>query len=195
MKNIVIIGCGNGIGLRTAQILSQENKIIGISRTENPELNHPNINFHQMDIVSGWLDRIDFPEIVDGLVYTPGSINLKPFNKFSTDDFKNDFEINVLGSVRVIQKLLPNLKKSKSASIVLFSSVAAGLGMPFHASVAVSKSAVEGLTRSLAAEFSTSKIRVNAIAPSLTDTKLASQLLSSMEKREASSKRHPLQRI
>ncbi|WP_407498706.1 SDR family NAD(P)-dependent oxidoreductase [Elizabethkingia anophelis] len=111
MKNIVIIGCGNGIGLRTAQILSQENKITGISRTENPELNHPNINFHQMDIVSGCLDIIDFPEIVDGLVYTPGSINLKPFNKFSTDDFKNDFEINVLGSVRVIQKLLPNLKK------------------------------------------------------------------------------------
>ncbi|AQX12711.1 oxidoreductase [Elizabethkingia meningoseptica] len=195
MKNIVIIGCGNGIGLRTAQILSQENKIIGISRTQNPELNHPNINFHQIDIISGNLDNITFPEIVDGLVYTPGSINLKAFHKLSTDDFRNDFEINVLGSVRVIQKLLPNLKKSQSASIVLFSSVAVGLGMPFHTSVAVSKSAVEGLTRSLAAEFSTSKIRVNAIAPSLTDTNLASQLLSSPEKREASAKRHPLQRI
>jgi len=195
MKNIVIIGCGKGIGLATAKILCENNHITGISRTENPELNHPNIKFHQMDIISGNLDEIDFPEAVDGLVYAPGSINLKPFNRLSADDFKNDFEINVLGAVKIIQKLLPNLKKSESASIVLFSSVAAKLGMPFHASVATSKNAVEGLTRSLAAEFSVQKIRVNAIAPSLTDTNLAAQLLSTPEKREASAKRHPLQRI
>lgn len=195
MKNIVIIGCGKGIGLATAKLLSGQHKIIGISRTENPELDHKNIVFHEMDILSGNLDEITFPETVDGLVYAPGSINLKPFNRLSDDDFKNDFEINVLGAVRTIRKLLPNLKKSGSASVVLFSSVAAKLGMPFHASVSVSKSGVEGLTKSLAAELSAQKIRVNAIAPALTDTGLAAPLLSTPEKREASAKRHPLQRV
>lgn len=195
MKNIVIIGCGKGIGLAAAKILSENNHIIGISKTENPELHHPHTEFHQMDILSGNLEDIVFPEIVDGLIYAPGSINLKPFTRLSADDFKNDFEINVLGAVKIIQKLLPNLKKAESASVVLFSSVAAKLGMPFHASVSASKNAVEGLTKSLAAEFSAQKIRVNAIAPSLTDTNLAAQLLSTPEKREASAKRHPLQRV
>lgn len=195
MKNIVIIGCGQGIGFAAAKTLSQNHHVIGISRTENADIQNLNIEFHSMDILNGNLDEINFPDVIDGLVYAPGSINLKPFNRLSVDDFKNDFEINVLGAVKTIQKLLPNLKKSESASVVLFSSVAAKLGMPFHASVSASKSAVEGLTKSLAAEFSAYKIRVNAIAPSLTDTKLASQLLSTPEKREASGKRHPLQRI
>ncbi|MGI9649959.1 SDR family NAD(P)-dependent oxidoreductase [Chryseobacterium arthrosphaerae] len=195
MKNIVIIGCGQGIGFASAKILSENNNVIGISRTENPEINNLNIKFHLMDILSGNLDEIIFPEVIDGLVYAPGSINLKPFNRLSVDDFKNDFEVNVLGAVKTIQKLLPNLKKSETASVVLFSSVAAKLGMPFHASISASKSAVEGFTKSLAAELSAQKIRVNAIAPSLTDTNLASQLLSTSEKREASGKRHPLQRV
>lgn len=195
MKNIVIIGCGQGIGFAAAKILSENHNIIGISKTENHEIENLNIEFHPMDILSGNLDEISFPDVIDGLVYAPGSINLKPFNRLSVDDFKNDFEINVLGAVKTIQKLLPNLKNSESASVVLFSSVAAKLGMPFHASISASKSAVEGLTKSLAAELSAQKIRVNAIAPSLTDTNLASQLLSTPEKREASGKRHPLQRV
>lgn len=195
MKNIVIIGCGQGIGFAAAKILSENNNVIGISRSENSEVGNLNIEFHQLDILLGNLDEINFPDVIDGLVYAPGSINLKPFNRLSTDDFKNDFEVNVLGAVKTIQKLLPNLKKSESASVVLFSSVAAKLGMPFHASISASKSAVEGLTKSLAAELSAQKIRVNAIALSLTDTNLASQLLCTAEKREASGKRHPLQRI
>ncbi|SHL96345.1 NAD(P)-dependent dehydrogenase, short-chain alcohol dehydrogenase family [Chryseobacterium carnipullorum] len=195
MKNTVIIGCGKGIGLATAQLLSEKQNIIGISRSSSPELQNLNIEFHEMDVISGNLDNIDFPEVIEGLVYAPGTINLKPFNRLTPDDFKHDFEINVLGAVKCIQKLLPNLKKSGNSSIVLYSSVAAKLGMPFHASVSASKNAVEGLTKSLAAEYAAQKIRVNAIAPSLTDTSLASQLLSTPEKREASSKRHPLQRI
>lgn len=195
MKNIVIIGCGQGIGFAATKILSENNNVIGISKTENPEIQNLNIEFNLMDILSGNLDEISFPDVIDGLVYAPGSINLKPLNRLSADDFKNDFEINVIGAVRTIQKLLPNLKKSESASVVLFSSVAAKLGMPFHASISASKGAVEGLTKSLAAELSAQKIRVNAIAPSLTDTNLSSQLLSTPEKREASGKRHPLQRI
>ncbi|WNI38150.1 SDR family oxidoreductase [Chryseobacterium sp. SG20098] len=195
MKNIVIIGCGQGIGFAAAKILSENHYVIGLSRTENPEIENLNIEFHPIDILSGNLDEIIFPEVIDGLVYAPGSINLKPFNRFSIEDFRNDFEINVLGAVKTIQKLLPNLKKSETASVVLFSSVAAKLGMPFHSSISASKSAVEGLTKSMAAEFSTQKIRVNAIAPSLTDTNLASPLLSTPEKREASGRRHPLQRV
>lgn len=195
MKNIVIIGCGQGIGFASAKILSENYNVIGISRTENSEIKNLNTEFHPMDILSENLDEINFPDVIDGLVYAPGSINLKPFNRLSVDDFKNDFEVNVLGAVKTIQKLLPNLKKSESASVVLFSSVAAKLGMPFHSSISASKSAVEGLTKSLAAELSSQKIRVNAIAPSLTNTNLASHLLSTPEKREASGKRHPLQRV
>lgn len=195
MKNIVIIGCGQGIGFAAAKLLSKQNQVFGISRTENIEVKNLNIEFYKLDILTGNLDDKPFPDVVDGLVYAPGSINLKPFNRLSEDDFKSDFDINVLGAVKTIQKLLPNLKRAESASIVLFSSVAAKLGMPFHTSISASKSAVEGLTKSLAAELSSQKIRVNAIAPSLTDTNLASQLLSTPEKREASRKRHPLQRV
>ena len=195
MKNIVIIGCGSGIGLATAKQLQNEAQIIGISRTETPELNNVKLHFYQKDILTDSLDDVSFPEKIDGLVYAPGSINLKPFGRLSAEDFKKDFEINVLGAIKIIQKLLPNLKKSESASVVLFSTVAAKLGMPFHSSIAASKSAVEGLVKSLAAEFSLQKIRFNAIAPSLSDTNLATALLASPEKREAAAKRHPLQKI
>ena len=195
MKNIVIIGCGSGIGLATAKELHKTHQVLGISRTKTSEIDNLNIQFYEKNILSDSLEDITFPEKIDGLVYAPGSINLKPFNRITEEDFKNDFEINVLGAVKIIQKILPNLKKSDHASIVLFSSVAAKTGMPFHASIATSKAAIEGLTKSLAAELAAQKIRVNAIAPSLTDTPLASQLLSSDERREASAKRHPLQKI
>ncbi|MBV2166980.1 MAG: SDR family oxidoreductase [Kaistella sp.] len=195
MKNIVIVGCGKGIGLAAAKILSEQHRIIGISKTENPEIIRLNIEFFPLDILSGNLDDVYFPDTIHGLIYAPGSINLKPINRLTVDDFRNDFEINVIGAVKIIKKILPNLKKADHASVVLFSTVAAKLGMTFHASVAASKSAVEGLTKTLAAELSAQKIRVNAIAPSLTDTSLAAQLLSTPEKREAAAKRHPLQEI
>lgn len=104
MKNIVIVGCGQGIGFASAKILSEKNHVIGISKTENPEIKSLNIEFHTIDILSENLNDIHFPEVIDGLVYAPGSIHLKPFNRFSIDDFKNDFEINVLGAVKIIQK-------------------------------------------------------------------------------------------
>ena len=195
MKNIVIIGCGSGIGLATAKELHKTHQVLGISRTKTSEIDNLNIQFYEKNILTYSLEDITFPEKIDGLVYAPGSINLKPFNRLTEEDFRNDFEINVLGAVKIIQKLLSNLKKSDNASIVLFSSVAAKTGMPFHASIATSKAAIEGLTKSLAAELAAQKIRVNAIAPSLTETPLASQLLYSEERREASAKRHPLQKI
>lgn len=196
MKNIVIAGAGKGIGLKTAQLLQTEHNLFCISRSNTPELALLNSQFYEIDLAKDNLDSLDnLPDSIDGLVYCPGSINLKPFNRLTAQDFLNDFNQNVVGSVSLIQKLLPKLRNANNASIVLFSTVAAKLGMPYHASIATSKAAVEGLTKSLAAEFSASKIRVNAIAPSLTDTPLAASLLNTEEKKESSAKRHPLQRI
>lgn len=194
MKNILIIGAGKGIGLHSAQLLKEEN-LYTISRNLTPELEALNTNFFQADIATDDLNDLELPQELHGLVYCPGSINLKPFSRFSQEDFLADFQQNFLGAVKTIQKCLPLMKKSGGASIVLFSTVAAKVGMPFHTSIAASKGALEGFSRSLAAEVASNKIRVNVIAPSLSDTGLAEQLLSTEDKRAAGAKRHPLQRI
>lgn len=194
MKNIVIVGAGKGIGLRSAQLLKNEN-LFTISRNLTPELEILDTQFFQLDVIKDDLSEVSLPEEIHGVVFCPGSINLKPFHRLSEEDFLADFHQNFLGAVKIIQKCLPALKKSGSASIVLFSTVAAKVGMPFHTSIAASKGAIESFARSLAAELASAKIRVNVIAPSLSDTGLAAQLLSTDEKRLASAKRHPLQRI
>jgi len=196
MSNYLIIGAGKGIGLKTAELLSAGHQVFSVSRTKTAELDALGTTFIQMDATQPWPTEMpEIPDTLHGLVYCPGSINLKPFTRLTADDFMADFRQNVLGAVQAIQKFLPNLRKAEGASVVLFSTVAVGAGMPFHASVASAKGAVEGLTRSLAAELASARIRVNAIAPSLTDTPLASALLSTPEKREAAARRHPLQRI
>lgn len=194
MKNIVIVGAGKGIGLRSAQLLKNEN-LFTISRNLTPELELLDTQFFQLDVIKDDLSEVSLPEEIHGVVFCPGSINLKPFHRLSEEDFLADFHQNFLGAVKIIQKCLPALKRSGSASIVLFSTVAAKVGMPFHTSIAASKGAIESFARSLAAELASAKIRVNVIAPSLSDTGLAAQLLSTDEKRLASAKRHPLQRI
>jgi NAD(P)-dependent dehydrogenase (short-subunit alcohol dehydrogenase family) len=138
-------------------------------------------------------DELPQIEAADGLIYCPGSINLKPFNRLSLDDFRADFEINVIGAIKAIQTYTKTLLQSDSASIVLFSTVATKLGMPFHASVATAKSAIEGLTKSIAAELAT-KIRVNAIAPTITDTDLAAKFLRNDRMVESTIQRHPLKK-
>ena len=165
-------------------------KVINISRTA-PEQTHENLTHYGCDVLNDELPDLD---TVDGLVYCPGSINLLPFHRIKPDAFRADFELQVMGAIKIIQTILPHLKKSLSASIVFFSTVAVQSGFNFHTQVAASKGAIEGLTRSLAAELAP-KIRVNAIAPSLTDTPLASGLLGSDAKKEASSARHPLNRV
>lgn len=195
MKNIVVVGAGRGIGLATVKALQNET-LFSISHQLTNELADFNTTFYALDAAKDDLAVLaDLPELIHGVVYCPGSINLRPFNRLTAQDFLNDFQQNVLGAIAVIQYLLPRLKKADGASIVLFSSVAVKIGMPFHASIAAAKGAIEGLAKSLAAELATSKIRVNVIAPSLTDTPLASALLSSDEKREAAAKRHPLNSI
>ncbi len=135
------------------------------------------------------------PDVIDGLAYCPGSINLKPINRITQEDLISDFRINAVGAILATQGVLRKLKKAESASIVFFSTVAVATGMGFHSSIAAAKGAVEGITRSLSAELANNGIRVNAIAPSLTDTPLAANLLSSEDKQLAAGKRHPLNRV
>jgi len=189
MKTIIIVGGSKGIGNALVKLLLESHKVINISRTK-PELTHENLKHFSCDVISEDLPNI---EKVDSLVYCPGSINLKPINQLSIDDFKNDFEINVLGAVKVIQKYLNALKQGENTSIVLFSSVASKLGMPFHASIATAKSGVEGLVKSLGAELAPS-IRINAIAPTVTSTKLASKLLRNERMIDNITERHPLKK-
>lgn len=190
MKTIIIVGGSKGIGKAIAQKLLPTHQIINISRTV-PDFSHENLTHHECDIL-----KDDLPEVeaTDGLVYCPGSINLKPIARLSLDDFRDDFEINVLGAVKSIQRFLDILKKGEKPSIVLFSTVAAKLGMPFHASVATSKAGVEGLVKSLGAEMATT-IRINAIAPTVTDTELASKLLRNEKMIENITERHPLKKF
>lgn len=191
MKTIIVIGGSKGIGKAIiSSLLSSYDNIINISRTE-PEISGGNVKHYSCDILTDDLPDI---ESADGLVYCPGSINLKPINRLSIEDFQDDFNINVIGAVKAIQKYLPALKKGNKPSIVLFSTVAAKLGMPFHASVAASKSAIEGLTKSLGAELAPT-IRVNAIAPTVTDTELASKLLRNDSMVEKMNERHPLKKF
>lgn len=180
------------MGLATAKLLkSQGTNLIAASRSSDKldELGIPVQPFNADSPAD-----LELPDCLDGLIYFPGTINLKPFNRLTSEDFLNDFRINCLGAVQVIQSALPSLKNSQSASVVLFSTVAVAQGMTFHASISAAKAAVEGLTKSLAAELAP-KIRVNAIAPSLTDTPLASTLLGNESKKEAAEKRHPLQQV
>lgn len=191
-RTSLLIGGNSGIGLATARLLLERgDQVLAAARTPGPlaQLGISVLPFDALEPVS-----MELPPVIDSLVYFPGTISLKPFHRLTAEDFLRDFQVNCLGAVNAIQAALPSLKASPSASIVLFSTVAVAQGMPFHASIAAAKGAVEGLMRSLAAEFAP-KIRVNAIAPSLTDTPLASPLMNSDVKRESAAKRHPLQRV
>jgi NAD(P)-dependent dehydrogenase (short-subunit alcohol dehydrogenase family) len=187
MKTFLFIGANADIAIEARKLIEKKgDKVIAVSRNSN--------DFYP-DFLIGNAVTNELPEIseeLDGLVYFPGTINLKPFRSLKSTDFQQDFEINVLGAIHAIQFYAKQLKVG--SSIVLFSTVAVQTGMPFHSTVSVAKGAVEGLTRALAAEFAP-KIRVNCIAPSLTQTKLAGRLLNSEEKIEAMANKHPLKKI
>ena len=189
MRKILIVGASKGIGAAIAVLAQADFQVISLSRS----LPQNDITIHyQCDVVNDMLPSIEGP--LAGLVYCPGSINLKPFSSLKSEDFRNDFELNIMGAVRCLKHYQSNLQASDSASVVLFSSVAAQTGFTYHTSVAASKGAVEGLMHALATEWAP-KIRVNAIAPSLTKTGLTERLLSDDAKLKAAADRHPLKRI
>lgn len=190
-KTYVFAGASSKMAIKTATQLQEEgHRVIGIStKTEQSIYDE----YHTIDKYG----FTNFPEIdqpVDGLVYFPGTINLKPFNRFTETDFINDYQINSLGAAAFIQAYLPNLKKGNDPAIVLISTVAVAVGMPFHSSIAMAKGAIEGLTKSLAAELAP-VIRVNCIAPSLSDTPLSEKFINTPEKLEASQKRNPFKKV
>jgi NAD(P)-dependent dehydrogenase (short-subunit alcohol dehydrogenase family) len=190
MKNILIVGGSKGIGEQVLNELITENNVINLSRSV-PSQSNPNLSNYNIDILR---DELPDLEQLDAIVYCPGSINLKPITRLSLQDFRDDFEINVIGAIKTIQKYLPLLKKSTNSSVVLFSTVATKLGMPYHASVSASKSAIDGLVKTLGAELAP-RIRVNAVAPTITKTDLASKFLRNDKAIENMIERHPLKKI
>jgi len=192
MKNILLIGGSYGIGAAIATQLKDTHKVYIASRTQE-NMSH-GVTHLDFDVLSDDVTNLELPDQIDGLVYCPGSINLKPFKRIKPQTFQEDLEVNFLSLVKVVQGLLPKLSASHQASLVFFSTVAVKVGMPFHTSVSASKGAIEGFAKALAAEYAP-KMRVNVIAPSLTDTPLAGRLLSSEDKKQRMGEMHPLKRI
>lgn len=192
MKNYLIVGT-SGIGKALSEQLAVENNVIG-TYFKNRQPDSRNLSFHYVDVLDENIDFSFIPEKLDGLAYCVGAVPLKPFSRIPVSDFLEDYKLQVLGAVKLIQACLPALKKSEQASIVLFSTVAVQTGFNYHSIVSASKGAVEGLTRALAAELAP-VIRVNCIAPSITQTSLTKNILSTPEKIEANAQRHPLKRI
>ena len=193
MKNILLIGGSHGIGFELALKLHQEHRVFIASRTSE-NLGNLEVTHIPYDAATEEIDSSQLPDRLDGFVYCPGSINLKPFKMLSPETFEEDMKINFFFLVKVLHSILPKLKNSDQASIVFFSTVAVKVGMPFHTSVAAAKGAIEGFAKALAAEYAPS-IRVNVIAPSLTDTPLAERLLGNDKKKEKMDERHPLKRV
>ena len=188
------------MGLDTSRrLLDAGARVTVWARHRTPEIDGLGVEFHEVDVTvdpqTADRDAPALPESLHGVAYFPGSIQLAPFERIRIEAFRSDLEVNLLGAVRVLQRAIPVLARSGGGSVVLVSTVAASRGMPYHASVAAAKSALEGLGRSLAAEYAAKRVRVNLLAPSLTETPLAERLVNTPEKRERSAARHPLGRI
>lgn len=195
MKNYLVIGGSSGIGLQLVKsLLEQGHRVFASYNTHTIGVNHPQLITFQLDATAKEVQLDILPDSLDGMVYCPGAINLTPFSRTNPVSYTEDFELQVVGAIKCIQAALQNLKNADQGSVVLFSTVAVQQGFNFHSQVAVSKGALEGLTRSLAAEFAPA-IRFNCIAPSLINTPLAEKLLNSDKKIESNAERHPLKRI
>jgi NAD(P)-dependent dehydrogenase (short-subunit alcohol dehydrogenase family) len=194
MSTYFIAGGSSGIGNSLAEMLAGEGHTVYATYNRNRKESTGSIQYLNWAAQATDQPELILPETLDGLAYCPGSINLKPFSRIKPEEFLADFNLQVVGAVKLIQQVLPLLRKSANPSVVLFSTVAVQKGLPFHSQVSASKGAIEGLTRALAAEFAPS-IRVNCIAPSLTDTPLAASLLNTEQKKEANALRHPMKRV
>ena len=194
MANYLIIGASSGIGKQLAiQLAASGHRVYATYYSTDILETNAQISYHPLNVLDEILNLDFLPDDLHGLIYCPGSINLKPFGRITPNEFVDDYKLQVLGAIKIIQSVFAKLRKSENSSIILFSTIAVQNGFPYHALVSASKGAIEGLTKALAAEFSP-KIRVNCIAPSLTDTPLAANLLNSVEKKEANATKNPLKR-
>lgn len=199
-KNFVIVGGSRGIGLGIAErCVAQGARVLVASRSMGqlatlPQSTAELISHVELDVTKESLSSAQLPSTIDGFVYAPGSINLGMLRSLDVQQMRDDFELNVVGAVRCLQAALPGLKASGAGSAVFFSTVAVAQGLPMHSSISAAKSAIEALVRTWAAELSPT-IRVNALAPALTDTPLAERFLCTEEKRKAMDARYPLGRV
>jgi len=195
MANYLIIGASSGIGKKVSELLAEAgHQVFGTYCTNEIQSVNENIQMYPLNVMDEILMFDFLPDTLSGVVYCPGSIKLRPFERIKPMDFIADYNLQVVGAIRTLQAALSRLKAVENAAVVLFSTVAVQKGLPFHSQVSASKGAIEGLTKALAAEYAP-KIRVNCIAPSLTDTPLAASLLNNDQKRENNAERHPLKRI
>lgn len=195
MATILVVGGSSGIGYELSSKLAiQGHAVFATYNQHEVSSEKTNLHYHRLNILDKEIDLSFLPQQLDGLVYCPGSVNLKPFQRIKPEEFASDYELVVVGAVKTIQSALSRLRQSNHPAIVLFSTVAVQVGFNFHTQIAASKGAIEGLMRSLAAEFAP-RIRVNCVAPSLTDTPLTHNLISTDEKRSLNEQRHPLKRI
>lgn len=201
-KRIIIYGGSGGIGsaiARNLHTIGAELHLVGRSEEKLKGLSTElEASYTTGDVCNETLFtevHKDFAGPVDGIVYSVGTITLGSIRRLTGADFLQDFKVNAMGAALAIKAGLPSLKKSKgSPSIVLFSSIAVTQGFSFHGSIGMAKGAVSGLTLSLAAELAP-KIRVNAIAPSLTRTPLSEKILTNDQIATAVTDLHPLKKL
>lgn len=195
MRNYLIVGASSGIGKALSAALADSGNVVyGTYNKKRVPLETDSIRYYPLEVLDETVNLDFLPEKLDGIAYCPGTITLKPFERIKSTELISDFQLQVIGAVKVIQAAMPKLRNGNNTSIVLFSTVAVQVGLPYHSIVSMSKGAIEGLTKALAAEYAP-KIRVNCIAPSLTDTPLAASLLNTEQKRDSASQRHPLKRV
>jgi len=195
MRNYFVVGASSGIGKALSIVLADSGNLVYGTYNKTPVPPETgNIKYYPLDVMDDTINLEFLPEKLDGIAYCPGAITLKPFERIKSTELLSDFQLQVIGAVKLLQAAMPRLRNGNYPSVVLFSTVAVQTGLPYHAVVSVSKGAVEGLTRALAAEYAP-KIRENCIAPSLTDTPLASSLLNNEQKRDSANQRHPLKRV
>lgn len=195
-KNYLVAGGTTGIGKEIVRQLVSSNHRVFVFSRNIPEPGHQleGAFYFQVDCSDQTVVYPNIAETLHGLVYCPGTINLKPFKNLKDEDFYMDWNVNFMGATKMLRNYLPALQLSGNASVLFFSTVAVQTGMAFHSSVAAAKGAIEGFARAMAAELAP-VVRVNVIAPSLTDTPLASRLINHETKLQGAKDRHPLKRI